>query len=123
MWIMLSNSFLSLVAKGCDRDHLLVRARRPGDIEQLFPTAKVSRSPRGDYLYRAVILRADIAVALANELQNIDYDNFKDSVGDRALHDAYLNTWATMLRLQPTRPYSGGGGGWTGQKPKLVPAK
>ena len=77
---MLSNSFLSLVAKGCDRDHLLVRARRPGDIEELFPTAKVSRSPRDDYLYRAVILRAaDIAVALANELQNIDYDNFKDS--------------------------------------------
>jgi hypothetical protein len=31
MWIFLSNSFLSIVAaKNYDRDHLLVRARRPG---------------------------------------------------------------------------------------------
>jgi hypothetical protein len=102
MWLCLRSAFLSIVAKGCDRDHLLVRARRPGDIEQVFPDAKVSRSPRGDYLYRAIILRVDIAAALAEQLKNIDYDNFKDSVGDRALHDAYLNTWATMLRLQPS---------------------
>jgi hypothetical protein len=85
----------------------LVRARRPGDIEQLFPDAKVSRSPRGDYLYRSIILRSDIAAALARELQDIGYGNFKDSVKDHALHDAYLNTWTKMLRLQPSAPYGG----------------
>jgi hypothetical protein len=109
MWICLNDAFLSIVAKDCDRDHLLVRARRKGDIERVFPNAKVDRSPRGDYLYRSVILRADIAVALAEQVKNVDYNNFKDSVADDALHDAYLNTWVAMARLQPRRPYSASG--------------
>jgi hypothetical protein len=31
-WIMLNNAFFSIVKKDCPVDHLLVRARRPGDI-------------------------------------------------------------------------------------------
>jgi hypothetical protein len=35
------------------------------------------------------------------EVARITYDNFKDSVVDRPLHDAYLRVWSTMLDLQP----------------------
>jgi hypothetical protein len=43
MWIMTNNSYLSIVSKDCGPAELLVRARRAGDIEKLFPDAKVTR--------------------------------------------------------------------------------
>ena len=50
MWIMLSDSFLSIVHKDCAQDELLVRARRPSDIESVFPDAKVKRKVFGQAL-------------------------------------------------------------------------
>ena len=37
MCLCLSDGFLSIVAKDCADDELLVRARRHGDIERTFP--------------------------------------------------------------------------------------
>ena len=42
MWIMTNNSYLSIVSKDCGSAELLVRARRAGDIERVFPDAKVT---------------------------------------------------------------------------------
>lgn len=41
MWICLKNSFLSVVADRENKERLLVRARRTGQIERVFPAAKV----------------------------------------------------------------------------------
>ncbi len=109
MWIMLNDCFLSIVSKDCRRDELLVRARREGDIEKVFPKATVTRYTRSDYLFRAVVKRATVEEALAGETQRILYGNFKSSVRDRPLHDAYLRVWSIMAELQPTKPYSGVG--------------
>jgi hypothetical protein len=111
MWICLNDAFLSIVTPSADEpnsDTLLVRARRPGDIEGVFPDAKVEKRPERDYLFRALVPREKVAMAIAGQLMAIDYSNFKDSVRDRKLHDAYATTWSTMAKLQPTRPYSGG---------------
>lgn len=107
MWIMLNDCFFSIVAKDCGRDELMVRARRPGDIEKLFPKAKVTEYTASDYHYRAAVKRTDLAAALAAEVDGITYSNFKDSVRDRPLHDAYLSVWHAMARLQPKKPYAG----------------
>lgn len=107
MWIMLQGCFLSLVSKDCEPDELLVRARREGDIEKLWPDAKVTEYTKSDYLYRAAISKLDIALALAHEVNEIDYPNFKDSVEDEALHDAYTEVWFIMAGLQDPKPYSG----------------
>jgi hypothetical protein len=48
-------------------------------------------------------------VALANELQDIDYYNFRDSMEDKRLHNAYQSVWWTMAQLQPFQPPFGGG--------------
>lgn len=96
MWLMLSDSFLSIVAKDCARDELLVRARRRGDIERVFPKARVVRTPKADYLFRAVVKRSAVKKALAGEVGRISYDNFKDSVADKRLHDAYLRVWTAL---------------------------
>lgn len=107
MWIMLNDCFVSIVNKDCARDELMVRARRPGDIEKLFPKAQVTEFTASDYHYRAAIKRTEIAEALVGELSRVTYSNFKDSVDDRPLHDAYLRVWGAMAALQPNRPYSG----------------
>jgi hypothetical protein len=44
---------------------------------------------------------------LAAEVAAIDYGNFKGSVADDRLHDAYAAFWGIHARLQPTPPYSG----------------
>lgn len=107
MWIFLNDSFLSIVRKDCPEGHLLVRARRPGDIEKVFGRRiKVDRVTVSDYLFRAVIPRDDVVRALQNEVLRIDYGNFKDSVHDHDLHDSYMRCWSAMADVQDPRPYS-----------------
>jgi hypothetical protein len=101
MWIALPNLFLSIVSKDCAPDELLVRARREGDIEKVFPNAKVARTPTADYLYRTAVKRVDVEIALAWQVSLINYGNFKGAVKDKQLHDAYLRVWAEMARVQP----------------------
>ena len=108
MWVCLSDAFLSIVYKECGPDELLVRARRKGDIERVFPAASVKRSPGTDYLFRAVVKRAEVAAAMVREVEAIQYDNFKNSVRNNKLHDAYDSFWHVHARLQPTPPYSAG---------------
>ena len=110
MWVCLNDSFLSIVDKDCARNELLVRARRPGDIEKVFSRrVVVTKDTSTDYLYRAVVSRDDVKKALAREVDRITYPNFKSSIplGERKLHDAYLRVWGTMSTLQETRPYTG----------------
>lgn len=103
MWLCLNDAFLSIVSKDCGPHQLLVRARRPGDIEKILPGADVRRTDHegADYLFRAVVDRGAVVQALAEEVGRINYPNFKDSVDDRALHDAYMRVWIAMLDVQP----------------------
>lgn len=107
MWIMLNDAFLSIVKKDCADDELLVRARRPGDIEKVFGRGvRPERTLDSDYLFRAVIARTEVVRAIQNEVLRIDYTNFKSSVADDKLHDAYMSVWDSMAMLQNPRPYS-----------------
>jgi len=108
MWICLNNAFLSIVHKDCGPDELLVRARRKGDIEKIFPDAKVTRYTKSDYLYRAVVLKHMVKSAMYDQVMNIDYPNFKDSVDDPLLLDLYHDVWFVMIDAQELPPYSGG---------------
>ena len=106
MWICLNDGFISVVDKARNRKRdLLVRARRPGDLERIFGV-KATTTPAGDYRYRAEVPRATVAQVIATRLAGIDYDNFKNSVPDEALHDAYSACWTVMGRLQPGGPYN-----------------
>jgi hypothetical protein len=107
VWLMLNDSFLSFVSKDCKPSEVLVRARRPRDIQTVFPNAKVTEYDKSDYQFRAVVTRDDVKAALAGEVDRIVYPNFKDSVKDAKLHNAYMDVWTTMSKLQPKAPYSG----------------
>ena len=108
MWIMLSDAFLSVVRKDCAPGQLLVRARREGDIQRVFgPHVAAERDVNADYLYRAKIAEEEVAEVMRREVLSISYPNFKDSVRDQALHDAYLGCWHALARTQDPPPYSG----------------
>lgn len=111
MWVCLNSAFLSIVEpEGQDLstgDMLLVRARRKGDIESVFASAKIEKRPERDYLFRALIPRQEVAAAMSDAVKGINYPNFKDSVRNNRLHDAYARIWSIMAALQPSRPYAG----------------
>ena len=106
MWIMGTDFFLSVVRKDCSPGQLLVRARREGDIEKVFGKVEVQKDRTADYLFRARIDEERVAEAMRSELRRIDYGNYKSSVRDRRLHDALLDVWTSMSKLQDPPPYS-----------------
>ena len=110
MWIFLNNAFLSVIdpkAKyeggGPKGDKLLVRARIRGDIEAVFPRAKVTETPDRDYRFRALLPREAVVAAMMHAVESIDYSNFKGSVPQKARHDAYAGVWGVMYREQERR--------------------
>jgi hypothetical protein len=108
MWICLNNAFFSIVSPSdrLDVDNLVVRARRPGDIERIFPGYKAEILDGRDYQFRALIPRKLVGPAIATLITSITYTNFKNSVRDHDLHRAYADFWHVMARVQPQRPYS-----------------
>ena len=45
---------------------------------------------------------------IGQHVAGIGYQNFKSSVSDNRLHDAFAGFWSIMARLQPIPPYSRG---------------
>lgn len=100
MWIFMSDAFFSIVTAEGRPDHLTVRARFPSDIRRVFGDARVRRTPRSDYRYRAVVPRAEVAAVLSAEVRGISYPNFKDSVSERPRAAAYGRVWTAMYEAQ-----------------------
>jgi hypothetical protein len=53
-----------------------------------------------DYAHRAWVPWQQVADALAARVMALDHPNFKNSIGDRDLHDAAMDVWGVMHRLQ-----------------------
>lgn len=100
MWIFLTNSFISVVQKPGDTDLLTVRARIKGDIEAVFPDAKVEVGKGTDYKFRAKIPRVVVAKVLHDQAMGVTYSNFKGAVKDHKHHDAYMKVWSAMYAVQ-----------------------
>jgi len=113
MWICLNDAFFSVVTDRNNDKRVVVRARVKGHIEQVFPITKplvnkspkikVEETPNADYRFRAYLPREYVADVIHQELMDIDYPNFKDSVEDDHLHDAYSSFWHTMFHLQKVK--------------------
>ena len=100
MWIFTSKSFISIVQKPGDTDLLTVRARIKGDIEALFPGAKVEVNKGTDYKYRAKVPRTLVAQVLHDQVMGLHYGNFKSAVKNHKRHDAYMRVWSAMYANQ-----------------------
>ena len=108
MWIFSKTGFVSIVRHKPQTDKLIVRARVREDLERFVKLLDeiagarhaIRETPR-DYRFRTVATKEAVAQALARQVTDIDYTNFKDAVhGDPQRDDAYLDVWSAMHRLQ-----------------------
>ena len=102
MWIFLNNSFLSIVENRNNKEELLVRSRIKGDIDKIFPESNVFELENSDYKYRSYIKKLEVSEKIKDIIQNINYDNFKNSISknEDKRHFSYINVWNEMRKLQ-----------------------
>jgi len=100
MWIFTNNGFVSIVQKKGDIDTLTVRARVKGDIARVFPGAKEKAGGGTDYAYRAKVPREQVAKAIHDQIMELEYGNFKNSIVDDEHHTFCLQVWNVAYRHQ-----------------------
>lgn len=93
MWICFNDGFVSAVQDREVADGLVVRARRPEILANLFPTTAIIITESSDYRYRIYVSKAGFAERVARRLDEISYPNFKNSVKDEELHELYCEFW------------------------------
>jgi hypothetical protein len=98
MWVFTNKGFVSIVEHRDDVSMMVIRSLFAGQIRSLFPKAKVLKTPKADYLYRAFIPREIVAEALLGCVQDIDYPNFKNSIDDDKYHAACADVWSALYR-------------------------
>lgn len=100
MWIMTNQGMLSIVQHRTYQTVMIVRARNREPLDRHFPDFEPIEMRLADYRWRVIVPRPAVAEVLAKLVADITYANFKDSVQDRDLHDAYLTCWGAMYRYQ-----------------------
>jgi hypothetical protein len=101
MWIVTNESFLSIVQNRDNPDEFVVRARIDGDIEEfLGRDFTVLETSDSDYRFRAFVPKSVVKVKMMDQINSINYDNFKDSVKDFERKDWYTQIWTVMYRVQ-----------------------
>jgi hypothetical protein len=61
----------------------------------------VEETPDGDYRFRTTATKKAVSEAIARQITDLDYTNFKNAVhGDPARDRAYMDVWAALHGLQ-----------------------
>lgn len=110
MWLITPVGFFSVVQKSSDvgSNTLTVRARVRSDLEALRDKflpgmGEIAESKSNDYRFRAVAPKAEVALAMATMVNDLDYSNFKNQVAKvqgAARAHLYHDVWDVLYRLQ-----------------------
>ncbi len=79
---------------------VLVRSRHKDHIPDVFPeyADDMVYTPNNDYAYRIRVKKEEVAKKAHSMIMDIDYSNFKNSVGSNALRKTYGNFWQDAVR-------------------------
>jgi hypothetical protein len=106
MWIFMNDAMISIVEHRDDSDKVFVRARKRGDLQNVFgQDAEVIETADADYRFRIIVPKKTIAEIIFNRIINVDYDNFKNSVNEYDRSRAYHDVWEIMYGYQATSEY------------------
>lgn len=94
MWICTNKDFISVVECRNNKSCVLVRARRKQDLDFLGNIGQITQDKMADYRYRIVVCKNVFSDIMSNLVENINYDNFKDSVSKE---DINLNRFYFMI--------------------------
>ena len=102
MWIAHSaggGGWLSIVAHRYKPNYLMVRARNRDHILSIWANAEVyTIDGPHDYQFRADIPLEDVANAIKEQIESIEYDDYKLSVSDSNLYEALVSIWGILVR-------------------------
>lgn len=110
MWLFCRQGFFSAVEHRDDKDMILLRARFGGDLEKLLSSCgganympTIEHTPEADYAYRVAVPRTLWREIVAQVAEEIDSDNFKNSVHEghgSARDEAYMECWWALRKAQ-----------------------
>lgn len=100
MWLFTTKGFISAVAHIDKPNTMIVRARTRQHLKEVCPGAYITTSKDADYHFRTEMSKDRFAQIVDNAIREIDYPNFKNTIRDKKYHDAALNVWWDMRRLQ-----------------------
>jgi hypothetical protein len=101
VWIFTKRGYYSVIQYPNDPDHLVVRARVRGDIEQEFPSVRrVHETADHDYRFRARVPRVEVIAAMSKAVEGITYSNYKAAVIDQRRSYDYGLVWLAMANMQ-----------------------
>lgn len=102
MWIFTNNGMISAVEHRDNKDNLMVRARQSKHLDSLIELtgSNLVVTDLADYRYRVTVNRNDFKLWLWSNVKDIDYDNFKNSIGDKKYRIACGNVWQIMYDYQ-----------------------
>jgi len=110
MWLITPIGFYSIVCKPGDAEAetLTIRARVKTDLEALrqeyLPSLGTIAEDAGtDYGFRAKAKRDEVGKALAQMVQQLDYENFKNEVANKQgkyRAQVYHKVWDVLYTLQ-----------------------
>lgn len=104
MWLITSNSFVSIVEDLDDPNMVFVRGRRESDVFDICKHHEpIIETPEADYPYRCHISKLDLADLVSAAILNIDYSNFKNSVEDFDLKRFATEVWISGRRNLDSR--------------------
>lgn len=123
MWVFTRYGFYSAVAalkpakdgkgKVVDKKRVVVRARVKSHLTTLleqFPeelaACEVTADNSRDYRYRIVVRKDKWCEVMFMLAHDIDYDNFKSTCGHGDYHDALMQVWSVMHRMQIVEEWS-----------------
>lgn len=100
MWLFTNIGFVSVVESEKEKDVMIVRARNPKHLKELFPNKEIIVIPNRDYCCRVFISRDELVIFMGLVAKSVVYGNFKDSIKDDEYHDICLDVWHVMFKYQ-----------------------
>jgi hypothetical protein len=71
----------------------MVRARKKEHLLQINQEALIEQVTPSDYPWRTTLTRAEFKIALIAQIDQVDYDNFKNAVPDHQYHTFLSRVW------------------------------
>lgn len=100
MWVCMNDGFISAVNDRNDDSMLWIRARKKEHLESVFPDYEIKTTFDSDYRYRVHCSKQNFADIIVNRINDIGYDNFKNSVKDKKLKHLYGSFWGLHYQYQ-----------------------
>ena len=105
MWLFTETGFVSAVQHRDNPDLLVVRARDRLSLEPLaaFAETEITTNPRADYPYRTIVGKGTFAAWTVDNIDNLDYPNFKNQVAitrGKTFASNLGRVWSDMLNAE-----------------------